>query len=93
MIRMQVPDPLVLDGTEVQHVPLSMRGSEEEVNFSLHSHMIQLRLRWAGGWGGGGGAGHNGAGRDGYMKTSRTAEREGGLLDRPYTTVRDHYYM
>lgn len=57
MIRMQVPDPLVLDGTEVQHVPLSMRGSEEEVNFSLHSHMIQLRLRWVGGWGGGGGLG------------------------------------
>lgn len=40
-----------------------------------------------GGWGGG----HNGAGRDEYMKTSRTAEREGGLLDRRYTTVRAHY--
>lgn len=51
MIRMQVPDRLVLDGTEVQHVSLSMRSSEEEVNFSLHSHMIQLRLRRVGGLG------------------------------------------
>lgn len=53
MIRMQVPDPLVLDGTEVQPVSLSMRSSEEEVNFSLHSHMIQLRLRRVGGGVGG----------------------------------------
>lgn len=52
MIRMQVPDRLVLNGTEVQHVSLSMRSSEEEVNFSLHSHMIQLRLRRVGGMGG-----------------------------------------
>lgn len=44
---------VVLDGTEVQHVSLSMRSREEEVNFSLHSHMIQLRLRRVGGEDGG----------------------------------------
>lgn len=51
MIRMQVPDRLVLDGTDaaVQHVSLSMGSSEEEVNVPLHSHMIHLRQRRVGG--------------------------------------------
>lgn len=60
-----------------------MRSSGEEVNFSLHSHMIQLRERRVGG----GEGWHNGAGRDECLKTSTSVEREGPVGSIRYTTL------